>query len=71
MLALNNKLQALCRFAHQLTLQPGRFEEDHETNKLKDAGLSDSAILDATLVVAYFNFVNRNVLALRFVPDEN
>lgn len=67
---LTSKQHALCRFAQQLTLQPGGFEEDHETNRLRDAGLSDSAILDATLVVAYFNFVNRIVLALGVVPDE-
>lgn len=66
---LNGKQQALLRFAQQLTLQPGGFEEDYETNKLKDAGLSDNAILDATLVVAYFNFVNRIVLALGVEKD--
>jgi alkylhydroperoxidase family enzyme len=32
--------------------------------------LSDSAILDATLVVAYFNFVNRIVLALGVESSE-
>lgn len=61
---LNNRQVDLCRFAAQLTLHPAGFEEDYETNMLKDAGLTDSAILDATLVVAYFNFVNRIVLAL-------
>lgn len=68
---LTKKQLALCRFAQQLTLQPGGFKEDYETTRLKDAGLSNSAILDATLVVAYFNFVNRIVLALGVEPDEN
>jgi uncharacterized peroxidase-related enzyme len=61
---LTTRQNALCRFAMQLTLQPGDFVEESETNRLKAAGLTDSAILDATLVVAYFNFVNRVVLAL-------
>lgn len=67
---LNNRQVALCRFASWLTLQPGDFEEDQETNRLKNAGFTDSAILDATLVVAYFNFVNRIVLALGVEPDD-
>lgn len=32
--------------------------------ELKEAGLDDRAILDAALVVGYFNFVNRIVLSL-------
>jgi hypothetical protein len=32
--------------------------------KLKALGLDDRAILDATLVLSYFNFVNRIVLGL-------
>ncbi|MDT8394188.1 MAG: peroxidase-related enzyme [Bacteroidales bacterium] len=68
---INSRQNALCSFARQLTLQPADFEEDNETNRLRSAGLTDSAILDATLVVAYFNFVNRIVLALRVEPDKN
>jgi alkylhydroperoxidase family enzyme len=37
---------------------------------MKEAGLSDSAILDATLVVSYFNFVNRIVMALDVESSE-
>lgn len=61
---LNEKESALCQFAEQLTKNPERAEKDDITENLKKIGLSDSAILDATLVVAYFNFVNRIVLAL-------
>jgi alkylhydroperoxidase family enzyme len=32
--------------------------------KLRELGASDRAILDADLVIAYFNFVNRLVLGL-------
>jgi alkylhydroperoxidase family enzyme len=31
---------------------------------MKDSGLDDRSILDAALVIAYFNFVNRLVLGL-------
>jgi uncharacterized peroxidase-related enzyme len=61
---LSEKDLALCQFANHLTKSP----EDHEhcdyTGSLRDKGWCDLAILDATLVIAYFNFVNRIVLAL-------
>lgn len=61
---LNEKELALCRFAEILTKNPEYTEKNDITAQLKEVGLSDSAILDTTLVVAYFNFVNRIVLAL-------
>ena len=61
----------LCEFARELTLNPGVFCEDTMIEKLKKAGFSDNAILDATLVVAYFNFVNRLVLGLGVEFDES
>lgn len=61
---LNEKELELCRFAEQLTNNPESAENHDVTEDLKKVGLTDSAILDATLVVAYFNFVNRIVLAL-------
>lgn len=60
---LNSAELALCDFAVELTLRPGE-DDEKEIRKLKDAKLNDSAILDAALVVAYFNFVNRLVLSL-------
>ena len=62
--ALNEREKLLCNFAEKLTCSPGQFNNDSSVNKLKEKGLNDSAILDATLVVSYFNFVNRVVLAL-------
>lgn len=61
---LPEKQQALCRYARHLTLEPSGHEDQDHTDALKKAGLSDAAILDATLVTAYFNFVNRIVLSL-------
>ena len=61
---LSNEELALCEFAKHLTLNPGDHESIDHTSKLKENGLSDAAILDAVLVVSYFNFVNRIVLSL-------
>lgn len=54
---------ALARYAQKLTLTPGASGES-DIAQLRDAGLSDRAILDASQIVAYFNFVNRLVLGL-------
>lgn len=54
----------LGEFTRKLTINPQEFEENDFVLQLKEFGLSDSAILDFVLVVAYFNFVNRIVLAL-------
>ncbi len=54
----------LCGFARKLTEKPEIFNDPASLVDLKNLPLSYSAILDATLVVAYFNFVNRIVLAL-------
>lgn len=62
--ALNDQDAALCYFARQLTLNPQSHEKEDFTQLLKNAGISDAAILDAVLVVAYFNFVNRIALSL-------
>lgn len=51
-------------FTSELTLHPGSFQDDSMIDKLRETGLTDNAILDATLVVSYFNFVNRIVLSL-------
>jgi uncharacterized peroxidase-related enzyme len=68
---LTNKEISLCEFAQKLTLRPENFQEEELTEALRENGLTDNAILDATLVVAYFNFVNRIVLALGVESDEN
>lgn len=52
------RLRALCDFAEKLTREPGRCGEA-DLAPLRAVDLSDRAILDLTLVIAYFNFVNR------------
>ncbi len=66
---LSEKELALCDYAKRLTLFPS--EDFGLVEKLKLVGCSDQAILDATLVIAYFNFVNRIVLSLGVTLEEN
>lgn len=55
--------RALAAWARVATIDPaGSRAED--LDRLRAIGLDDAAILDATLVVAYFCFVNRLVLLL-------
>jgi len=49
---------ALLEFAEKLTREPSSCRE-HDIHLLRQAGWSDSPILDATLVISYFAFVNR------------
>ena len=54
----------LCELAKKLTETPNYEGKAELIQALKIEGLSDRAILDATLVIGYFNFVNRIVLGL-------
>ena len=55
--------QALCKLAYNLTLVPSDISKA-SVEHLQQAGMDDKGILDAVQVIAYFNFVNRMVLAL-------
>lgn len=66
---LSGKDSALCKYAIHLTKFPQEHESTDFTQMLKKHELSDSAILDTVLVVAYFNFVNRIVLSLGLLPS--
>lgn len=70
-LDLPQKDALLCDYACELTKNPGNETELSYIKPLKVAGLNDRAILDATLVIAYFNFVNRIVLSLGVRIEEN
>jgi uncharacterized peroxidase-related enzyme len=61
---LNPTDSLLCDYAHHLTVNPTVDSKNKFIDPLKDFGLSDRAILDATLIISYFNFVNRMVLGL-------
>lgn len=54
----------LCRLAVMLTSEPYSDKVKHLIEALKQSGLDDRAVLDAVLIVSYFNFVNRMVMGL-------
>lgn len=62
--SLTEKEIAICEFAVHLTINPSEHECNDFTAELRNKGLSDRAILDVVLVTAYFNYVNRLVVAL-------
>jgi uncharacterized peroxidase-related enzyme len=68
---LNPREGALVEHARSLTRHPGDMAEDH-LEPLRDQGLGDDEILQATLVVSYFNFVNRIAqgLGVEAPPEE-
>lgn len=70
-LALTEKQMALCDYAWKLTKNPEKANDTNLISQLKTVGLSDSACLDATLVIAYFNFVNRIVLGHQIGLETN
>jgi uncharacterized peroxidase-related enzyme len=71
LLSLSEKEMLFCQFAEELTLNPNSEKIQTIIDELKALGESDRAILDATQVVAYFNFVNRLVLGLDIKLEED
>jgi uncharacterized peroxidase-related enzyme len=61
--ALEPRLSNIVRFAEKLSTAPGAMTES-DLGELRTEGLTDRDILDVTLVVAYFSFVNRIALGL-------
>jgi len=57
---LDDKLRAVFRFAHKLTLEPGNISEA-DTDAMRSAGCSDQTIEDTICVVSTFAFLNRLV----------
>ncbi len=68
---LEPRLSNIVRYAEKLTTAPGAMTEV-DLGELRAEGLSDEDILDLTLIVGYFNFVNRIALGLgvTFSDDE-
>ncbi|HKL34228.1 MAG TPA: peroxidase-related enzyme [Tangfeifania sp.] len=67
---LTKRELVLCSFANLLTVNPEAYRNEKYLAPVKKIGISDNGILDATMVVAYFNFVNRIVLALGLETNE-
>ena len=70
-LQLSDIDRVLCDYAAMLTKTPNSGQEKELTTKLKELGLEDRTILDAALVISYFNFVNRMVLGLGVYLEED
>lgn len=68
---LSDKERALCDYAYKVTLAPHEANEAQYAANLRKAGFADREILDATLVISYFNFVNRMVLSLGVTLEDN
>ena len=68
---LEPRLSNIVRHAEKLTSAPGAMTES-DLAELVAVGLTDRDVLDLTLIVAYFNFVNRIALGLgvTFSDDE-
>jgi len=60
---LEPRLSNIVRHAEKLTSAPAAMTES-DLGELRAVGLSDKDILDLTLIVGYFNFVNRIALGL-------
>ncbi len=60
---LEPRLSNIVRHAEKLTTAPVAMTE-RDLGELRAEGLSDKDILDLTLIVAYFNFVNRIAMGL-------
>ena len=61
---------ALCEYARDLTSNPSSINKDKHIAQLNKHGIEERALLDAALVIAYFNFVNRLVLGLGVQLEE-
>ena len=60
---LEPRLSTIVRHAEKLTSAPSAMTES-DLDELRAVGLGDKDILDLTLIVGYFNFVNRIALGL-------
>lgn len=60
---------ALCEYAAKLTLNQQQMTPTDLEN-LRQLGLSDRAIHDATQVIAYFNYITRIADALGVEPED-
>lgn len=66
---LGEKTRALLGFARKLTLQPGMVEEA-DVEELREAGLDEQAIWEATALISFYNMNGRMELAAGVKPDE-
>ncbi len=61
--------RGLCRYAGKLTLEPSAMTE-RDVEELRELGLDDALIHDATQVISYFNYINRVADALHVEVED-
>jgi uncharacterized protein YqeY len=61
--------QALCAYAEKLTQTPQKMAES-DLEALRQLGLDDRAIHDATQFISYFNYINRIADSLHVEPED-
>lgn len=69
-LDLSDVERKICDYLHNLTTNASHLKESYFIKSLSDLGLIDKAILDANMVISYFNFVNRMILGLGVEEEE-
>lgn len=60
---------ALCAYAEKLTQAPKQMSES-DLEILRQHGLDDRGIHDATQVISYFNYINRIADSLHVEPED-
>ncbi len=65
---LNDVDVALCSFAEKLSQTPNQMSKQ-DIDHLREKGLNDRAIHDATQIISYFNYINRIADALGVEPE--
>jgi len=67
--ALDSPTRALLEYAEKVTREAAKMTKE-DVDALRKEGFSDDAILDATCVAAYFNYINRMSDALGIELEE-
>ena len=65
---LDARDHALCAYAEKLTCAPQQMGPQ-DIDALRETGLDDRAIHDATQVIGFFNYINRLADALGVQPE--
>jgi uncharacterized peroxidase-related enzyme len=66
---MDQRMKALVDYALKLTLEPSEVKRE-DMDAMREAGISDSEILDLVLLTAYMSYVNRVAQGLGIEYDE-
>jgi alkylhydroperoxidase family enzyme len=64
---VESRLRAMLGYLEQVTLRPAEVRPE-DADAVRAAGVSDQAIVDALLVCAYFNLIDRLADSFHFTP---